>query len=300
MGNTPSKKEKPVENNTKPKKPEVTKTPVSVDASNSANNTSSNQSPITNKPNVTTNNSGNSGSGSNSSNSTSNQSTSTSNHTSTSGTKPDTSSNTSKNTSNSKSTESDKSKRLEEFYEKYRDPEDPSVIGPDGIIKLCGDLNVQPEDIVVLVLAWRLNAKKMGYFTKKEFIDGLSKIGVDSLQKLQSHLPQFQKDLDDNNNFKDIYRFSFIYAKENEQTKTLDLESSCGMLDLVLGNRYPHTQKLQEFLKTQKSYRVLNMDQWLSILEFSKVINADCSNYDADGAWPVLLDEYSAYVTSSK
>ncbi|KAF2073079.1 hypothetical protein CYY_005605 [Polysphondylium violaceum] len=201
-------------------------------------------------------------------------------------------SNTSVNSNQNSNKPEDKAKRLEEFFEKYKDPEDPTTIGPDGIVKLCVDLEVDPEDVVVLVLAWHLNAKQMGFFSKTEFISGLTKLGIDSLPKLQSHLPKFKKDLEDQNSFKDIYRFAFIFAKENENNKILDLESACNMLSLVIGDRYPHTERLKEFLLTQKSYRVLNMDQWLSILEFSKVINADVSNYDENGAWPVILDEF--------
>ncbi|EDR41062.1 calcium-binding EF-hand domain-containing protein [Dictyostelium discoideum AX4] len=202
----------------------------------------------------------------------------------------------SSNNSNSNNNKiEDKGKRIEDFFDKYKDEDDNNVIGPDGITRLCKDLGVEPEDVVVLVLAWHLGAKQMGYFSKAEFTQGLSKLNIDSLQKLQQHLPTFKKDLDNPNNFKDIYRFAFIFAKENENNKILDLESACSMLQLVLADRYPHTEKLQEFLMQQKSYKVLNMDQWLSILEFSKIINANCSNYDENGAWPVLLDEYSEW-----
>uniref|UniRef100_A0A4X2L0D8 DCN1-like protein n=1 Tax=Vombatus ursinus TaxID=29139 RepID=A0A4X2L0D8_VOMUR len=44
--------------------------------------------------------------------------------------------------------------------------------------------------------------------------------------------------------------------------------------------------------ENQSKYRVMNKDQWYNVLEFSRTVHADLSNYDEDGAWPVLLDEF--------
>lgn len=52
-------------------------------------------------------------------------------------------------------------------------PEDQEVIGPDGIEAFCKDLGVNPEDPVMLVLAYKMDAKQMGYFTRKEWNKGL-------------------------------------------------------------------------------------------------------------------------------
>ncbi|KAM9967761.1 hypothetical protein ACTFIW_001847 [Dictyostelium discoideum] len=286
MGNNPSKKSTastPTTTNKKKNEPTTNtgnvtnNTPTTTPQNNVAIKPETNQTSVNNvnnKVSISSNNNNNSNNNSNNNISSNNNSNSNSNN-------------------NNKI--EDKGKRIEDFFDKYKDEDDNNVIGPDGITRLCKDLGVEPEDVVVLVLAWHLGAKQMGYFSKAEFTQGLSKLNIDSLQKLQQHLPTFKKDLDNPNNFKDIYRFAFIFAKENENNKILDLESACSMLQLVLADRYPHTEKLQEFLMQQKSYKVLNMDQWLSILEFSKIINANCSNYDENGAWPVLLDEYSEW-----
>ena len=34
----------------------------------------------------------------------------------------------------------------------------------------------------------------------------------------------------------------------------------------------------------QSKYKVINKDQWCNILEFSRLVNVDLSNYDEDGA----------------
>jgi len=181
-------------------------------------------------------------------------------------------------------------KRLEELFLKYAD--DNQRIGVDGMTRLLQDLEVDPEDVVVLVLAWHLNASEMGTFTRDEFIKGFSQSGTDSIPKMKNQLKQMQKELDDPAKFKDIYRYAFNFAKEPDQ-KVLELQMAEAMLSLILGNdRFPHTQSFLTFLKTQTSYKAINLDQWMSFLEFSRTINPEFTNYDENSAWPVLLDEY--------
>lgn len=38
------------------------------------------------------------------------------------------------------------------------------------------------------------------------------------------------------------------------------------------------------FYFQQSKYKVINKDQWCNILEFSRLVNVDLSNYDEDGA----------------
>lgn len=51
--------------------------------------------------------------------------------------------------------------------------EDPEVIGPEGIEALCAGMGVKPEDPVTLVLAFKMEAKQMGFFTRKEWNKGM-------------------------------------------------------------------------------------------------------------------------------
>jgi len=182
-------------------------------------------------------------------------------------------------------------KKVEDLFDKYKDKDGEEQIGPEGIEQLCKDIGVDPEDVLVLVLAWHLNATRMGFFSKEEFINGLQKLGVDNISKLKGQLSNFRRDLDDQAKFKDIYRFAFGFAKERE-SKILDLATADALLALVLGNRYQHTEPLRQYLKEQTTYKSVNLDQWMNILEFSRSIKADLSNYDENSAWPVLLDEY--------
>ncbi|MGH0138664.1 UNVERIFIED_CONTAM: hypothetical protein FKN15_031920 [Acipenser sinensis] len=47
------------------------------------------------------------------------------------------------------------------------------VVGPEGMEKFCEDIGVEPENVVMLVLAWKLDAQNMGYFTLQEWLKGM-------------------------------------------------------------------------------------------------------------------------------
>jgi len=48
------------------------------------------------------------------------------------------------------------------------------VIGPAGIERLCQDISVDPEDTVMLALAWKLNAGQLGFFKQSEWVHGMA------------------------------------------------------------------------------------------------------------------------------
>lgn len=51
-----------------------------------------------------------------------------------------------------------------------------ACIGPEGMERLCMDMQVDPEDIVMLALAWKLKATDMGYFRQSEWMYGMSNL----------------------------------------------------------------------------------------------------------------------------
>jgi DCN1-like protein 4/5 len=66
--------------------------------------------------------------------------------------------------------------RANALFKAYVDPDDPTVIGPDGLTRLCADAQMPMDGALPLVLAWQLQAKEMGKFTKKEWDDGMSSL----------------------------------------------------------------------------------------------------------------------------
>lgn len=52
---------------------------------------------------------------------------------------------------------------------------DEDAILVDGILEYCNDLGVAPEDVVMLVLSWNLEAEKIE-FKRQGFINGWTKL----------------------------------------------------------------------------------------------------------------------------
>uniref|UniRef100_A0A8D0WJ20 DCN1-like protein n=1 Tax=Sus scrofa TaxID=9823 RepID=A0A8D0WJ20_PIG len=66
------------------------------------------------------------------------------------------------------------SKRCLEWFYEYAGTDD--VVGPEGMEKFCEDIGVEPENVVMLVLAWKLDAQNMGYFTLQEWLKGMTSL----------------------------------------------------------------------------------------------------------------------------
>jgi len=62
-----------------------------------------------------------------------------------------------------------------------RDGEEITV---EGTIKLCEDLAVDPEDVVLLAVAFELKSPKVGEWNRKGWLDGWKHLGYDGLYSL--------------------------------------------------------------------------------------------------------------------
>jgi len=131
----------------------------------------------------------------------------------------------------------------------------------------------------------------MGIFTKEEFVGGLKGLGLDSIEKIKIKLDSFREELNEKEKLSQVYRYSFHFYKDEKEKKSIDLETVDTMLQILIQNK-PHVTLFQKFLKKQKQYKVINLDQWMSILEFSSTIGPDYVDYEEDGAWPVLVDMF--------
>ena len=65
-----------------------------------------------------------------------------------------------------------------------------------------GLMQVDPTDIVVLVISWHFNAASIGEFSRSEFVDGMDELSCDSTAKLKRKLPQLRAELHDPQKFK--------------------------------------------------------------------------------------------------
>ncbi|CEM03285.1 unnamed protein product [Vitrella brassicaformis CCMP3155] len=192
-------------------------------------------------------------------------------------------------------------KKLENFFKKYKE-NDPNAmeehIGIDGTQQLCKDIGVEVSDPVTLVLGYHCGAKNMGVFTKDEFTKGMNALGVDSVERLRDKLPEMRATLKERVRCKDIYGFTFQFALDQGQ-RTLPLEMCVEFWKMLLRDHFTLLDDWLEFVKDHCKNNVTK-DTWMMLYDLATTISPDLSNYDGDGAWPVLIDEFVEWWNENK
>ncbi|EHB01064.1 DCN1-like protein 1 [Heterocephalus glaber] len=86
-------------------------------------------------------------------------------------------------------------KKLEQLYNRYKDPQVENKIGIDGIEQFCDDLAFDPATISVLIIAWKFRAATQCEFSQQEFMNSMTELGCDSIEKLKVQIPKMEQEL---------------------------------------------------------------------------------------------------------
>mmetsp|Transcript_4791 Transcript_4791/g.8693 ORF Transcript_4791/g.8693 Transcript_4791/m.8693 type:complete len:252 (-) Transcript_4791:144-899(-) len=189
-------------------------------------------------------------------------------------------------------------KALEELYMRYKDPNDTMILA-EGVGQFCEDLEVDPSDVVLLVVSWHMNAATMCEFSREEFINGMASLGCDSIDKLKAVFGKLRDEMRDDTKFRDIYNYAFDFSREKGQ-KCLQLDTAVAMWQLIFSaHPWPLVDEWCEFLQEHHN-RAISKDTWTQLLDFIKSISPDFSNFDENGAWPYLIDEFVEFVNEKR
>ncbi|GLB35425.1 putative neddylation of cullins play an essential role in the regulation of SCF-type complexes activity [Lyophyllum shimeji] len=203
------------------------------------------------------------------------------------------------------------------LFKAYADSENPSVIGPEGYERLCMDAKIPLDGAAPLILSWQLGAKEMGKVTEAEWRKGTEALQVSKLHALALAVTDLESLLIHNNAppekkakeaydktaywkycadkkdaFRKLYAFCFNFAKP-EQSKNIEMETATALWSVLLVPQYPLMSEVIEFINSKPTtYKAANKDLWNMMLEFCETVNPNLSDYESDGAWPTLLDDF--------
>ena len=132
---------------------------------------------------------------------------------------------------------------IDAMFNKYKvnDHGQNERIEAEGIIRLCQDLSLDPMDPVTLVLSMKMNADTMGQYTKEEFHRGMRVMGSDDIDKLKAKIPALRSEYQSPSGFKNVYEFSFHFAKE-PNAKALALDTAIAMWKVLMGDKWCFNQ----------------------------------------------------------
>ncbi|CAN1841609.1 DCN1-like protein 4, partial [Linum perenne] len=135
-----------------------------------------------------------------------------------------------------------------------------------------------------------------------EWRRGLKALRADNVSKLKKALPELEKEVGLSKNLSFIVALTSSVFGSEEKQKSIDIESICLLLDLVLGFQYrAQVDYFIEYMKIQNDYKVINMDQWMGFYRFCNEISfPDLSNYDPELAWPLILDNFVEWIRAKQ
>jgi len=169
--------------------------------------------------------------------------------------------------------------------------ENEDVIRGEGLLQYGRDLSItEDSDPGLMIIAWKCNVnhQKSWEMTREEFVGGWALHGCHTIDSMKKKLKEWKEEIKQPNKFRQFYYYVFDYLREDK--KSLSIEE-CVTLWQILGvdKRWPLWPKWLQYLESKKA---ISRDVWRLFINFMEQYPKDLTNYDADGCWPSVIDEF--------
>ena len=186
------------------------------------------------------------------------------------------------------------------LFDHYCDLSEEDCISVSGLERLCADLGLEPDDFLVLLLAWQCNAATMCRLTRSEFVSGCRLLKATTTDAILTRLKDLASDVHrDKTKFRDLYRWAYGFALDaSVLQRSLPLDVAVAMWRLVFSSSDASPKILPrwlEFLEKRDDVQFISRDTWEMFLVFAIKIGDNLDSYDESEAWPCLLDDFVEY-----
>eukprot|EP00193_Tetraselmis_chui_P009702 CAMPEP_0177751958 /NCGR_PEP_ID=MMETSP0491_2-20121128/663_1 /TAXON_ID=63592 /ORGANISM="Tetraselmis chuii, Strain PLY429" /LENGTH=265 /DNA_ID=CAMNT_0019267129 /DNA_START=526 /DNA_END=1319 /DNA_ORIENTATION=- len=122
-------------------------------------------------------------------------------------------------------------------------------------------------------------------------VQGQGLHGDRALDLLRLMRSEWQWETMDSARFAVVYRFAFWICRDAGK-RNMPVDRAVAAWHLMLNGRFRLLERWLTFIRDESGVMTISEDTWRQVLDFTRCILGDMSNYDLTGAWPVLLDEF--------
>jgi len=215
-------------------------------------------------------------------------------------------------------------RKIMDLFTKYKDKE-VDEIAIDGTLKFCEDLDVNPEDVILLAVAYELKSPGIGAFPKEGWVSGWKRLECDSIPKMKAQLVQLKEKLsNDTEYFQAVYNYTFDFAKTDGQ-RSIRIDDAIAFWELLLpagqrGQALRHVDMITDSSTGEVTYQPsrepgwkaeynalwfeylkgipskgISKDTWQMFFYFVRTIDAKFLKHDVEAAWPSVIDDFAEW-----
>ncbi len=161
------------------------------------------------------------------------------------------------------------------------------------------DIGIDPMDVLVLMMLYKLDSKTQYRITRKEWMNGFMKHGIHSLEDMKQKIPQLKNQINSSTQtFKQFYLWCFNYVKDPEQ-KGMAADTACQTWCVVLADKFKLLDDWCNFMQYEVG-KTVQKDTWNLFYDFVIQVGDDLDKFEEGGAWPVAVDEFVLWMKEGK
>jgi len=170
-------------------------------------------------------------------------------------------------------------------------------VGGDGIMQFASDVGVDPMDVHLLVMFYKLNCSQQYEITEDEWVKGFAKLGMETFAKMKQKIPKLKEEIKDTNEFNAFYLFCFNYMKQSKDQRSLPVETAVPTWKLIMQGKYNYLNEWCDFIENVFK-KAITLDTWKSFLEFTR--DSSFKNFKTfdleNAAYPTAIDDFVEYM----